>query len=487
MSRLVDRFGFDSRSVGLFRWLLGLCLVLDGFNKLWQANEFFTDWGIMPRSPWISDFMNTWKFSFHLASGELWFQVLLIGLGIVLSAAFMIGYRWRVAGFAAFVLLASLQSRNYLILSSADDVIRMALFWFLFMKDPGDFAVDGPRRARGENVNDVAVWALALQLLFIYFFTAIYKIHPVYTQEFSAVYYALEIDYFVKPLGVLLRQSHGLMQFLTASTLVWEFAGPFLAVLPFWRVRLLAALGFQIFHFGLFTTLALAMFPWISIAYWTLFYPSQVWRTAPFRRAEGALEAATGWLAARLPRPRPVKGHAPVGTWRGRARVAAGAAFLLLVAAFNVDGLEKKSLPHLLPDWSEHVVQTANVNQRWNMFAPYPIRNDGWFVIEGTFKNGLKLDLWTGRPVTKEKPAAATEMYSSGEWRKFMMNVWDMGSDAILQPFARHLCRRYALMPPPIDSTVNTLTITFMKERTPAPGEEPEPVQEVLLWTHSCF
>lgn len=481
--KIAEAFGFDSRSLGLFRWLLGFCLVVDGLNKMSQARELYTDWGIMPRSYWLAEYMNSWKFSFHLASGETWFQVLLMSIGVAASAMFMIGWRWRIAGIVSFLLLCSLQSRNYLILSSADDVLRLGLFWFLFLKGPGDFAVDEPEGTPRIRVKGLAVWALALQLLYIYFFTAIFKIHPVYTDELSGVYYALNVDYFAKPLGLLLRDHLALTKLLTAATLIWEFVGPFLALLPFWWLRLLVALGFQFFHFGLFATMALALFPWVMMVYWVLFYPSELWRIGLFRRLEDGLRFVVRFLASRLPKGGPL--WSPTA-WSGRGRVALCGLFLALVTAFNVDGLEKPYFPKL-PEWTRRVAYTANVNQIWNMFAPYPIRNDGWFIIEGRFKNGVVVDLMTMKPVTMEKPSDIVDMYPSGEWRKFMMNVWDDGDEKILLPFARHLCRRFADVPAPIGSTVSTMKITFMKERTPPLGEAFPPIEPVVLWNHSCF
>ncbi len=98
MKRILSQiFAIDSRSLGLARLFLGYLLLSDAFTKLIYAKEFFTDDGIFPRAAYVQDYLRGWYFSFHLASGELWFQVFLIVLGMVASFLFMVGYRWRLA------------------------------------------------------------------------------------------------------------------------------------------------------------------------------------------------------------------------------------------------------------------------------------------------------------------------------------------------------------------------------------------------------
>ena len=70
MKKIFSPFQLDLRSLGLFRILLGFLFLLDIINKTIWAPEFYSDWGMFPRSVWIADFMSKYKFSFHLMSGD---------------------------------------------------------------------------------------------------------------------------------------------------------------------------------------------------------------------------------------------------------------------------------------------------------------------------------------------------------------------------------------------------------------------------------
>ena len=128
----------------------------------------------------------------------------------------------------------------------------------------------------------------------------------------------------------------------------------------------------------------------------------------------------------------------------------------------------------------------VSVNQEWSMFAPYPIKNDGWFVVDGTFKSGEKRDVLTGQPVTYEKPVNPSDAYPSTEWRKLMLNIWDRADRKILLPYARFLCRKFSKANGYFDDLA-TFKIEFVKETTPSPGEPFPPVQTRSLWSHDCF
>jgi hypothetical protein len=118
-------FSVDRRSLGLYRIALGFFIALDTFHKFFLARDFYTDWGVMPRAYWIDHYMVPMKFSLHLASGDVWWQFLLMSAQMLLALAFLIGWRTRWTGGFLLALLCSLQSRNNLILSSSDELMRL--------------------------------------------------------------------------------------------------------------------------------------------------------------------------------------------------------------------------------------------------------------------------------------------------------------------------------------------------------------------------
>ncbi|NEP42847.1 MAG: hypothetical protein F6K35_27925 [Okeania sp. SIO2H7] len=92
-------------------------------------------------------------------------------------------------------------------------------------------------------------------------------------------------------------------------------------------------------------------------------------------------------------------------------------ALLLLgfVLLWNLNSISPKIFP--IPK----IVRTTNLilrlDQRWGMFAPYPSREDGWYVIPGKLKNGKKIDLFkNGQPVIWDKPLLVSSTYPNLRW-----------------------------------------------------------------------
>ena len=126
----------------------------------------------------------------------------------------------------------------------------------------------------------VASACLLLQVFLIYFFTAMLKSGPDWHADGTALYYAMQLDWLVLPLGTWLRDFFWFTQFLTWSTLVLEYVGPFLLIAPFWPVRCLGVLLFASLHLGISATMRLGVFPWIDVTILLAFLPREVWDAA---------------------------------------------------------------------------------------------------------------------------------------------------------------------------------------------------------------
>jgi hypothetical protein len=72
----------------------------------------------------------------------------------------------------------------------------------------------------------------------------------------------------------------------------------------------------------------------------------------------------------------------------------------------------------------------TRTDQKWDMFAPYPLKDDGWYVIEGTNEDGSMIDLSryamdgsSRRAVSWEKPATVSATYPTSRWQKYMSRL----------------------------------------------------------------
>ena len=115
------------------RIAVGFVLLTDLFIRSISIKAFFTDEGVLPidvlkQYNWSPNY-----YSFHALSGDLWWQVVLFLINALCIVLLMIGYRTRVFTFICWVFITSLQNRNPFILQGGDDMLRLLLFWAIFL------------------------------------------------------------------------------------------------------------------------------------------------------------------------------------------------------------------------------------------------------------------------------------------------------------------------------------------------------------------
>lgn len=585
-----NRFSFlslDLRSIALFRFLLGLLLIIDLFSRWPWLTDFYSDEGVLPRSALLAEFSNPYFFSlFHVAGKSIYLH-LLFALGLLFYFSLMIGYKTRWANFFSWVFFVSLTARLPVAAHGGDDLIRVALFWLLFLPSQTFFSVDRAlapldQKPMQNSLLSIAGLAFVVQLIVMYFSTALLKWHPIWHTESTAIYFALEIDQFLAPFGYYLKKLPlSALQFMTWITLWVELLVPLFFFIP-WRnsqFRLVAIVTFLSFHFGLFLTFYLGTFPWICMFYWLALLPSSFWdflgRKAqlaqkniviyydsdcgycrrmvslfqtflalPFvfvRKAQDdakiyqrmksenswIVQAADGSLTShyeaflillRASYLKPtlaffqrslirkwgdkayryqaqhrsafgrllLKLHPQVPQGRKSFLIEAFALFCFAlmiywnVAVFNLNDRWR------IPTWMDRTASILRLHQQWNMFAPYPWKEDGWYVVDGKLKNGSTWDILNDKPVNFEKPEWPAELFPNSPWRKYLLNIWHQDYSDHRLHFGRYLCRRWNKGRPP-EEQVDTFEIYYMLEVSQPPGEPPSPIRKEQIWSHYCF
>merc|ERR1712238_600237 len=56
----------------------------------------------------------------------------------------------------------------------------------------------------------------------------------------------------------------------------------------------------------------------------------------------------------------------------------------------------KKKNKKNLYAWQQQLAVFLKIDQVWSMYAPYPRKEDGFFLLSGQFEDGKQLDLWNG-------------------------------------------------------------------------------------------
>lgn len=579
---LSQLFGIDLRSLALFRVCLGTIVLLDLFSRARYLTAHYTDRGVMPRDALDAWLLHPAQWTFHALSGSAAWQVLLFLVAGAFAVGMILGWRTRWMVFFTWLFAASLQYRNPMINNSGDQLLRLLLFWSVFLPLGAKYSIDAavnpePQRMP-KRVTNMATFAVLMQVCFVYWFTAALKSHPIWVSEFSAVYYALSIEQFVTPLGKLIYPYAGLMQALTVFTLYLEIIGPALAFLPVWTgpVRIVVILLFFALHAGFGLTMRLGFFPWISAASWLVFLPSSFWdRLFAWLRTPSRLglkvyydgdcgfckrgarllhtflllpetpllpaqSDATvhetmvkhhSWVVTDAKGHRHVKFDAflavlrqsPVAFWLapllalppvaalGRrfyefvaanrhrtdvivsfltprlisvdlpkpVNVAAGL-LLLYVLVWNVRTLAPDRLETVLPRWTDPLGRVTTLAQDWDMFAPYPWSDDGWFVIVGKLIDGREVDVFRGgAPVSWEKPEWVVDDYPSQRWRKYHMNLSRDSYAGLRRPYAEYLKWKWNRTHDDGEQLTG-LTIYFMREWT-RPEYETAPIEKARL------
>src|ERR687893_199548 len=309
-AKIVEIFGADLRSLAVFRIVLALLVLADLAIRATDLYQHYADAGVLPRTVLVEEVLSPWVFSLNLMNGALFFQALLFGVAALAALGMLVGYRTRLMIFVVWVLLLSIQLRNPLVSGSESLLLRMLLFWGMLLPLGAYWSVDRVRSALprpSPRFLSLATFGLFMQIAFVYWFTAALKSGPEWRSDFTALYYALSLDQLATPIGHFLLNFPGLLQVLTFGTFLVEAIGPILLFCPFFSgpVRTGAALAFMSFHFGIWLTMDIGIFPWISALCMVSFFPTWFWdrastlRSVLLRRVELArrLQLATARLA----------------------------------------------------------------------------------------------------------------------------------------------------------------------------------------------
>lgn len=165
---------------------------------------------------------------------------------------------------------------------------------------------------------------------------------------------------------------------------------------------------------------------------------------------------------------------------------AFGIFIFLLGFSYNLEtyfGKDKFSLGRPL----KRVSYLLRLNQKWDMFAPYPSRSEGWFVVDGTLDNGDKWDPWRNKPVDFSRPKNIGDEFPSNVWRKVLLRIKDEKKKDYRLYIGKYICREWNHSKRKKTERIQTFDIYFMEDRTHAPGDKPYEIKKRKIWGHYCY
>jgi hypothetical protein len=556
-AKVVEIFGADLRSLAVFRVVLGLLVLADLAGRVTDLRAHYTDAGILPRTDLINEVLNRWAFSLNVMNGQTYFQALLFGITALAALGMLVGFRTRLMTVVVWVLVISIQWRNPMILNSGDGLLRLLLFWSMFLPLGAYWSLDRKLNASPPRLSmrflSMGTAALFLQIAFMYWFTVILKSSPEWRVDGTALYYALGADQFATPIGDWLHQFPEVLKVLTFATLGLEALGPLLLFFPLLTgpVRTGAVLAFMSFHFGIWLTMDIGLFPWIAAFCMVCFLPTWFWAkvtelrdaitlrldNSPLQHAAthfarfsllrawfsplvGAVQPSVAGLTVRdedgigdgVSRAT-VEFPAPAVATSGQVEPAVGNGtgngtpvrseptmlrsslvsnlvvlfFLVYVLCWNLATVQAITFP----ERAVPIGHFFGLDQYWSMFAPYPIKDEGWYVIPGNLRDGEKVNLM---PVTSDdfrphkmtwKKPYVPDTYKNEHWRKYFENIWQ-GQNADQRLYlGQYICREWNARHAGAEQ-LRTFQITYMQQPT-LPDYIHATPRPVVLWTHSCF
>ena len=455
-ARFADVLGADLRSLAALRIVLALIVLIDLFGRASSLRALYTDEGVYPRGLLLGN-LNEWQWSVFLAAGSVALVRLLFVGTAVAALALLLGYRTRLMTFVVWVMVVSIQLRNPLLLNAGDTLLHLLLFWGIFLPLGDRWSIDANRASVLPRPSSLylsaATVGLLLQIAFMYWFAAALKTGPPWREDGTALYFTLGLMEMTRPVGHFLHQFPDLLRVLTFATLGLEVVAPILLFVPIFTgvIRTAAAFSVMALHAGIFLTMSIGFFPWLSALCMVCFLPAWFWDNAlpgirtriPGQssvavigsRVSGALAPAAHLLSARLAIGLPGQGrwaHAPVSgdgiatvarvrpqgggplpfvgrsvtpsparPEPGRAPLAAcwwlfgnalAAVCLVTIFGWNLTTVSRFTMP---PDMIPFGV-VLNLDQRWDMFSPQPPNASTWHVLNGVLQDGRLVDMLTG-------------------------------------------------------------------------------------------
>lgn len=462
-------YQLDLRALSLMRIGLALVILADLLIRGSDLTAHYTDQGMWP-TKLIHNF--GWKqgfWSLHELSGTYKWTLFLFIIHFAFAILLLIGYRTKIAAFFVWILYISLHNRNLYVQQAGDDLIRLTLFWGLFLPWNAYYSMDSrsfyfePKKRFFANIGYL------LLISSVYFFTVNLKDSPEWRTDFTAIYYALSLEQLRLPgIGDWLYSQPKLMKALTAFVYYIELIIPVLILLPGKKgyFRFIAFLLLIMLHSGIGLTLYVGLFFVINMVTSIGLIPEGIMDKIESRISLLRLELS----ALKIKTPKLKSGLRPVTN-----SIALIAIILCLI--INLSSL--KWFSYELRSEITYPVNVLRLDQFWGMFSPSVLKKDGWFVFDGKDSLGRQWDLRLNQDyVDYKKPERIVSMYKTDRWRKLAENM-QRDDFTFLRPlYCNYILKKWNREHP--EKKINLLFLYYMTKES-LPDYKTTPVNKNLF------
>jgi len=459
-------FMLDLRALALLRVALSSVLLTDLIFRFSDLKAFYTAQGVLPVEALFQFHWHPFYFSVFTTNDHYFIQLALFILNFLCVLCLLVGYRTKLFTILVWIFLISIHNRTPLIMQAGDHLLRMLVFWGIFLPWGYLLSVDAYRnRATKPTISyeSFAGLAYVCQIVLLYYFSALLKSSVEWRSDFTALYYALSIDQIIRPIGEWLYPHYELLKVMTAGAFYLELLLPLLLFVPFYNAwfRMAVIIGTILLQLGIFATMNVGLFTVTSIVMMIGVVPTSVMDKIWTRISTsiglpiehlGRLFFRLGYFKRKnsLARPRP---HLASETVVSLA--------LIYVLAWNMGTVGKQ----VIPDKLLWIGNFFKLQQHWAMFAPTVFKNDGWFIYLGTTEDGREIDLLRkGSPVDYNKPERVVDLVKNDRWRKYGENIIMKSNSQVRPYFCNFLLNEWNSAHPA--QHVQQLKVIYMHEET---------------------
>jgi len=415
MAKNAFNISLDYRSIGIFRILLALLLILDLIvNKMPFAEVFYSDAGILDNQ--------TFKELISVPNGELFGAGLMryissvesvklfFGITLCVYTLLLMGVFSRISAIVSFVLLWSIHQRNPYVLSGPDELLINLLFIAIILPTDQRFSFTRLGERREGVLNGPTAFYALFFVAMMYFFQAFLKEGDLWKNG-QALSYAFMETLWTKPLASVMVAKNELCIFLSKATIWIEYAIPLLIFFPFRNglARSIAVILILIFHWSIFLFFDVGLLPLIATGCAILIVPETFWKwpVAMFR----------GW------RVHIKSKQINRGIFLNRSRIqifkkiALSIMLILIVwGSLLVSQRMQKIIPN--PEFMKTLQKSSLFRQNWGFYAPDPSTVHGWCKVAGITAQGEMIDMRTSKKFQND--ASDLEYYSNYSWKIFV-------------------------------------------------------------------
>ena len=440
------------------------CTVLgDLIIRMGSLEAHYTQHGVWPANLVFTFIGKPGAWSFHCLYDTYAWEVFLFGFHVLLGLTLLLGYKTRITTVLLWLFTISLHNRNIYILQAGDDLLRLTLFWGIFLNWGSHYSIDSKLAQKSSNSPMVAQAGYLMLLVSVYLFTVLLKSGDEWRVDGTAVYYALSLEQLRLPFtGDWLYAHPLLMQWITRLVYGIEIMIPLLLLWPSHK-KITFGLAFVLIlllHIGIGLTLYVGLFFFINMVTAIALLPESFF-----------IKLEKKW---KLFVPPPSVSE----TSSTNRFLLNGFLSLIIFLNFliNLGGLQ--FFPYQPAPPLTYLGFATGMDQYWGMFSPNILKKDAWPVLYGVDDRYRQWDLRTNTDyVDFAKPKHIVSLYTSDRWRKLSENLQSENYTFLRAPYCKFMLKYFNRKHP--EKKIVNLNLYFMSEENLAGYKTTPPKKEL--------